>query len=206
MYETRLVLNKCRAIKSSPLRILTSLCVQRKMSAKMYHVIGWRDRPTTGVVSSLRSRLLVSPFAQPRQRRLLPLMKRYFSIFSITPKSIWATTSSTTLKMPFDEWQISWMLCVKRLELTSQSSHDRSWEYTMWILPPLIIWVLRNKGKSKRYNQKAKNRFNRKRKERKRIKGKMRYNTAQKTRHRPVKRTTDRWANHFTLPGFKIYP
>ena len=35
----------------------------------------------------------------------------------------------------------------------------------------------------------------------------MRYNnTAEKTHKQPVKRTTDRWANHFTLPRFKIYP
>ena len=37
-YQTWLVLNNCRAIKVQCCEFLTSLCVQRKISAKMYHM------------------------------------------------------------------------------------------------------------------------------------------------------------------------
>ena len=63
-YQTRWVVNNCRAIKVHRCEFLTSLWGQRKMSAKMYHM----SNADAGVVSSLQSHSLYTKWRTFRAR------------------------------------------------------------------------------------------------------------------------------------------
>ena len=111
--------------------------------------------------------------------------------------------------MPFDDWIANQLDVICQTSRTPQASqattapeNKRCESY-----PRLLYESLEIRGKANDISRKQKTVSTVRETNAIESKGKCVTTTQHKKTHqKPVKRTTDKWTNHFTLPGFKIYP